>query len=156
MMHGLLLRFNLRFSELDCVISFSYPAEPFPYHGEQSRQTHETENSNDDGYDPEGTEFLALPALYSFDPYNIKDDRKADVPEYTSGQDKDNYSFQNHHFLLLLLIMVIFSFAVSVRWCFFLSNASPSVFSGEILHILSFTSNTSTVSSSFRWWISGS
>ena len=47
---------NLRSSELDYVISISYPAEIFSYHGEHPWQVHDTENSNDNGYDTERTE----------------------------------------------------------------------------------------------------
>ena len=43
--------------------------------------------------------------LYSFDPYYVQDNRKTDVPEYTTGQNEYNYSFQNYHYSLLLLVL---------------------------------------------------
>ncbi|MCR5474747.1 MAG: hypothetical protein K6F28_06025 [Lachnospiraceae bacterium] len=78
---------------MDLGLLLSYLAEIFPDNLEQFRQIQDTADCNDNGYDTERTVFLALSALYSFDPYDIQDDRKADDPECISGQNKDNYSF---------------------------------------------------------------
>ena len=87
-------------------MKLSYPAEIFAYHGEQMRQAHKTQNRKNNGYDTERTEHLALSFLYSFDPYDIQDDRQTNAPEYIGGQNEYNNPFQNSislvHFLILL------------------------------------------------------
>ena len=67
-------------------------------------QRQETANGNNNGYDTERTEFLALSALYSLDPYDVQYDRRDEDPKCIGGQNKDNYSFQNHHYSLLLSV----------------------------------------------------
>ena len=69
------------------------PPEIFPYHDDYSREIHDTSKSSDDTYDTERPKYLALSSLYSFDPYDVQDDRKDDINECISKQNIDNYPF---------------------------------------------------------------